>query len=850
MYHKAEEDASDVVVCGYYKYDQQLGEDTINRSIHQTLLSKSPFIPAEFGANLFAVCYAAAWSKLIKRSLLIEHNIKFESLKNCNDLTCIYSAIAIAHKISCVDENFVHYRWNTGTQLSTTRFGRNECFILAVAALEKNLHKFGIYNEFYDKMLYTTRKSLRFETQDDIQLLQETAKKHLSQKLYTDLYLPKNKKQNKSPAKQSSYTIKLFSFLPLYRCKQCGGKTDWYILGLPVLKRHKMDNKITTKYYLCGLPFLKISDRIATQNPVIKRKSTSPVNSFIHHDIRANSVLLVEFNNFHGECLIGAAKYFADLGYNVDVCMSASEFKLNPFAEYFSDNVRLFAMDKDGMKNILCHDIMEKYEHIYLNSDFVSNQGQGTPIIDFIGHDIKFPEGKYIIMSHHAEEYDKISPESDKFSIVTLNNLPVLADKQYSMLNTHYFCDYVRNSKNKVINFICIGQIESKRKNHSLLFEAIDSLLKQNITNFKITVIARMGDLSIPKHIKPYLDFKGRLNYHDMYEELKKADFYLTLFDPDNPEHERYLTSGSSGSYQLIYGFSLPCLIPHKFQTPVNGFNDDNSIGYDNNDDLADAMKKAILMPEAEYMQKVNNIKTLADLIYNQSLSNLRNILQIHNKYPTNYFISLGENCFNRTVLTRHNLKQRRENGEMSYPFDLCVCSINATLKNIKNDFSDYFADLYWDSKENIWCNKKYGIRYNHDGDCPQSEKNKLVARYTKRIENFRRLFIDKHEQVFIFSTVNAATNLKNIVELYDTLCLKSSAPVRLLVINLNKDDFQDTEGLNAMAQKGISYAHIPHPYPNYWGEWYKYEFFNSEAGRTFESKYIEFVEQCVNKSN
>ena len=228
------------------------------------------------------------------------------------------------------------------------------------------------------------------------------------------------------------------------------------------------------KYRLFGfIPLLKIEERknLSKKNQADLRVPDVDFDNFLYHDIRPNSVLMVEFNNFHGECLPGMAKYFIDLGYNVDVCLDPTELDIEPFADFNSDKIRLFRTSKATLKRIITNDVVEKYAHVYINSDQTYDQGF-VPVFDYIGSNIKFPEGKIITLCHHAEKFDKIEPKSDKFAVVTLNNLPILEGRNYAMVNAHYFSDFKRTTKNNVVNFICVGIIESARKNHSLLFDA------------------------------------------------------------------------------------------------------------------------------------------------------------------------------------------------------------------------------------------------------------------------------------------------------------------------------------------------------------------------------------------
>lgn len=55
--------------------------------------------------------------------------------------------------------------------------------------------------------------------------------------------------------------IKLFGFLPLYGRIQRGGKKSWRIFGLPIFTIRRFENNITTKYYILGLPIMKVSKK-------------------------------------------------------------------------------------------------------------------------------------------------------------------------------------------------------------------------------------------------------------------------------------------------------------------------------------------------------------------------------------------------------------------------------------------------------------------------------------------------------------------------------------------------------------------------------------------------------------
>lgn len=262
MYHKAVTDDSDIVVCGYTKYDQAAGKDVTQRHLDEAVLRNSPIRPEEYSDKLFFHCFPNPWSKLIRHKLFTKYHLRFEELKKCNDLTCIYMALATARAISFIDRLFIHYRFNTGAQTSTDRFGKNEYFIHAVAALEKGMHKLGLYDKFYNKMFFSLAESLRWETQGNINLLRDLAKQKLSERLYRDFYETKLYRQiQESDLIKYSQIVKFLFFLPVYGWVEKGGKKVWKVLGIPVLKRRKMAKDDSVKYYICGLPFIKVNNK-------------------------------------------------------------------------------------------------------------------------------------------------------------------------------------------------------------------------------------------------------------------------------------------------------------------------------------------------------------------------------------------------------------------------------------------------------------------------------------------------------------------------------------------------------------------------------------------------------------
>lgn len=320
----------------------------------------------------------------------------------------------------------------------------------------------------------------------------------------------------------------------------------------------------------------------------------------------------------HAEVVPGYTKYLLDLGYKVSVLFSQVK-----------SNTGLFSRFKEN-KNLIVNNLTKKEAKKYFKYFGLGN-AKGIMITtgglerdkQYKFTQNKLPFQKVLRVEHSAHIFDT---ESKDEKIVTLRKMNYKGAETIEV-NAHYFGNINVTPKNKdIINFIVIGALQKKRRNTDILINAVDILVKNNITNFKITVVGKGSLNHLPKHLRKYFEIKGRLNFEEMYSELENADFFLPLLDVFNKNHENTITTSTSGSFQLIYGFRLPAIIAEKFAT-VNGFTNENSILYVNNEDLADAMKNGIKLSDENYTLLQKNLAKYADSLYNRSIENLKELI-------------------------------------------------------------------------------------------------------------------------------------------------------------------------------------------------------------------------------
>ena len=321
----------------------------------------------------------------------------------------------------------------------------------------------------------------------------------------------------------------------------------------------------------------------------------------------------------HAEIIPGFTKYLLDLGYNVSVLVEPKRIDEGLFS-LFGENERVY-LNRMTRKDI---------QRFFLKYGLANAKGL---LISTINNKIRIkdiplaPQQKILYVSHDIKNDASLIDEKT----ITLRRVSSDGNEfKTVVVNPHYFGTITASTKNNIVNFISVGALSKKRRNATLLIEAAKKLYNASVLDFRITVVGKEKLRNIPKELLPFFRILGRLEFREMYKEIQNTDFFLPLLDPLNSKHDRYITTETSGSFQLIYGFLKPPIIASRF-APINGFDNSNSIIYENNAELADAMEKAMRMTAEDYSAMRNNLKRYVEALYCKSLENLRRLIEMDN---------------------------------------------------------------------------------------------------------------------------------------------------------------------------------------------------------------------------
>lgn len=146
-FEKAEEDQADICLFDARLYNERTKVyKEIDYIIQKDYLPESiPFKGRSF-PYILNITTGCPWNKLIRKSLIDEYQLQFMPLHRSNDVYFIFMALALAEKITVVQEVFVNYR-QSGSSLQANNVKSPWDWYEALKALKLKFEELQIYEE-------------------------------------------------------------------------------------------------------------------------------------------------------------------------------------------------------------------------------------------------------------------------------------------------------------------------------------------------------------------------------------------------------------------------------------------------------------------------------------------------------------------------------------------------------------------------------------------------------------------------------------------------------------------------------------------------------------------------------
>jgi hypothetical protein len=213
--------------------------------------------------------------------------------------------------------------------------------------------------------------------------------------------------------------------------------------------------------------------------------------------------------------------------------------------------------------------------------------------------------------------------------------------------------------------------------------------------------------------------------------------------------------------------------------------------------------------------------------------------------------VSLGWNCFSRSIPTEWGIKKYKAEGELSCPYDLAMIPIKTTLKLIRNGWKDEIFSDFRRDKEGWWFCDKYGMIFNHDTEIDSLEE--LKKRYQQREVNFKKYSSNKYGTIYIHTTYDNI-DYKDIDDFYQLVellqCNKKSNKI-LIINDLSPSGLDVSLGGGFIEflrnnKESILYCRSLLPHPNY--VWWQPDDRFTRAGYLYEVNLMETLCQAIDR--
>ena len=149
VYDQFQKTDADIILYGGKRFNTNTREflDTPHYFRRDYLPGKEVFSRNDIPEKIFTITTPAPWTKSYKRSFIVDNELQFQNLKNSNDAFFVLMSLALANKISYIDEDFIYYRIGQKNNLQSLKTKKPLNFFKAYMAVYNALNEKGIYEE-------------------------------------------------------------------------------------------------------------------------------------------------------------------------------------------------------------------------------------------------------------------------------------------------------------------------------------------------------------------------------------------------------------------------------------------------------------------------------------------------------------------------------------------------------------------------------------------------------------------------------------------------------------------------------------------------------------------------------
>lgn len=198
LWTACKENNLDIAICDFFLRDEKTGSEQLvmpSKRFYERI--NIPFSWHDLPEYLLQLFNFPPYLKMYRREFLLKYNLLFQDIPNSNDVYFSDVGFIYANRIMHISKALLHYRFNTGNQISTKRAKNPECICKAFLKIYNELVRIGmnkhVQRGFYAQVadyLFYTAKTLPNDMFNDFKVyLQESFQARIGwQDLHPDMF--------------------------------------------------------------------------------------------------------------------------------------------------------------------------------------------------------------------------------------------------------------------------------------------------------------------------------------------------------------------------------------------------------------------------------------------------------------------------------------------------------------------------------------------------------------------------------------------------------------------------------------------------------------------------------------
>ncbi len=150
LYGRAKAYKADICVCRAKRFWQTDKRIEMMPWICKTDMcpkNKAVFSKKDMEKSIFQFTTPAPWSKLYRREFVLANNLQFQAIRTANDVAFVMTSLALAERITVLEQYLLFYRTGVPTTLQATKAKEPLMFLESLRCLKNNLINHNVYND-------------------------------------------------------------------------------------------------------------------------------------------------------------------------------------------------------------------------------------------------------------------------------------------------------------------------------------------------------------------------------------------------------------------------------------------------------------------------------------------------------------------------------------------------------------------------------------------------------------------------------------------------------------------------------------------------------------------------------